>query len=227
VRAPLPPLPPAFGVTDAEARPGGRSVIDILVDDHHQLAALCDLLVGAVPRRDLATTGPRRDVPAAGPPRRRAVTEVLVATLSRHLSAEEQYLYPTVRAVLPGGALVAERELVEDAGMLHALKRLHGTAPDDPSFPRLALAVAGRVRQHAHRAGREVLPRLREACGRNELIRLGNRVTIALEAAPTRPHPATPLTPPANKLVDPAVAVLDKLRDVVSRRPTRTDSLEI
>jgi hypothetical protein len=45
-------------------------------------------------------------------------------------------------------------------------------------------------------------------------------VEAAEEAAPTRPHPGTPATPPWNKIVDPAVAVADKVRDVVGRRTT-------
>ena len=65
-----------------------------------------------------------------------------------------------------------------------------------------------------------LFPRLREAVSEADLIRLGNRVVIAEEAAPTRPHPGTPATPPWNKVVDPAIAVLDKLRDAVGRRAT-------
>jgi hypothetical protein len=177
-------------------------MIDILDDDHCQLAVLCDALSGA---------------PAD---RARAATDVFVAVLSRHLSAEEQYLYPTVRAVLPDGGPLADQELVEDAAMLHTLKRL-------PGDPELARVLHGQVRRHVHRAARELFPRLRAACAPNELIRLGNRVAIAQEAAPTRPHPGTPLTPPLNKVVEPAVAVLDKLRDALTGRPTRPEALDI
>jgi hypothetical protein len=45
-------------------------------------------------------------------------------------------------------------------------------------------------------------------------------VLIAEEAAPTRPHPGTPATPPWNKVVDPMVGVVDRLRDAVDRRTT-------
>jgi hypothetical protein len=53
-----------------------------------------------------------------------------------------------------------------------------------------------------------------------DLIRVGNRLETAEEAAPTRPHPATPSKPPWNKVVDPVVAVADKVRDAMSRRTT-------
>jgi len=206
---PLPPLPPAFRVSDADVRPGGRSMLDVLVDDHHTLAMLYEQLAA--------------DDPAA--PDRRPLVDVLVAVLSRHLSAEEQYLYPTVRAVLPDGDQVADHELAKDQAMLHALRQLHTMPREDPGFAGLVDAVGQRVREHSHRASREIFPRLRELCEEHELIRLGNRVEIARSAAPSRPHPATPATPPANKLVDPALGVLDKVRDAVTRRTTWPEDL--
>jgi hypothetical protein len=208
VSAPLPALPPAFGVSDEDVRPGGRSMLDLLADDHELVSALCQQL--------RETTGS---------PARPPVAEVLVATLSRHLSAEEQYLYPTVRAVLPDGAHLAEQEVAEDAAMLQTLRRLHGMPPDDPEFPGVVDTITRQVRRHTTCASTEVFPRLRELCSGNELIRLGNRVEIARDAAPTRPHPATPLTPPVNKVVDPAVGVLDKVRDLLTRRITRPEEL--
>jgi hypothetical protein len=184
-------------------------MIDVLVDDHHTLAVLYEQLAA--------------DDPAA--PERRPLVDVLVATLSRHLSAEEQYLYPTVRAVLPDGAQLAERELAEDVAILRTLKELGRTAPDQPGYATLVDEIGAQVREHDRRAAREIFPRLSEACTDNELIRLGNRVEIAREAAPTRPHPATPASPPANKVVDPALGVLDKLRDVIGRRTTWPEDL--
>ena len=61
---------------------------------------------------------------------------------------------------------------------------------------------------------------LRAVATEEELIRLGNRLEIAEEAAPTRPHPGTPATPPWNRIVEPAVGVVDKVLDAVTRRPT-------
>jgi len=208
-RKPLPPLPPAFRVRDEDVHPAGRSMIDILVDDHHTLAVLYEQLAA--------------DDPAA--PERRPLVDVLVAVLSRHLSAEEQYLYPTVRAVLPDGAHLADQELTEDGAILRTLKQLERTAPEDPAYPTFVDAIGAQVRRHDQRAAREIFPRLCEVCTEAELIRLGNRVEIAREAAPTRPHPSTPLSPPANKVVDAAVGVLDKVRDALGGRTTWPDDL--
>ena len=192
----LPPLPPVGGETT------GRNVVDVLTGQHRELLALCDRLTGA-----------------SGAERGR-VAQVVVATLSRHLSAEEQYLYPAVRRVVPDGDLLADRELAEDHELLTTLKRLDAVKPDDPAFDALAADVATAVRRHVDADAEELLPLLTQMVPVEDLIRVGNRVETAEEAAPTRPHPATPSRPPWNKIVDPAVAVLDKVRDVAARRVT-------
>ncbi|MFF5232288.1 hemerythrin domain-containing protein [Dactylosporangium sp. NPDC000521] len=208
--APLPPLPPVPGIEDDEVVFGGPSMLDLLDEDHQQLTQLCDRLA-APDEQEKA--------------RPQDIEDVLVATLARHLSAEEQYLYPTVKAVLPDGDPIASQEVAADAELILALQRLHATPAADAAYHAALEAVAVHVRSHADRTAKEVFPRLREQCSDAELVRLGNRVLIARGAAPTRPHPNTPAKPPLNKLVDPAVAVVDKVRDVLTRRTTWPEDL--
>ena len=78
--APLPPLP---GGDDTDYRPVGRSLVALLTDEHQRIDRLCRQLA------DPSTDGARRG----------QLVEVLAATVTRHLSGEHQYLYPTVRAV--------------------------------------------------------------------------------------------------------------------------------
>ncbi|MCF0092131.1 hemerythrin domain-containing protein [Micromonospora sp. MH99] len=189
---PLPPLPPApVSVSEEGYRPGGRSIADIVDREHRQLLALVDQLTGpdATPQEGLA---------------------VLTAALSRHVSAEEQYLLPAVRAALPARADRVDAEIDADAALLAALKGLSDETLTE---------VAERVRRHVDGVGALVVE-LRAVATSEELIRLGNRLEIAEEAAPTRPHPGTPATPPWNRIVEPAVGVVDKVRDAVTRRPT-------
>jgi hypothetical protein len=208
VPVPLPPLPPAPG-DDEEYRPGGRSVVDLLAEEHDRIGGLL---------RELAD--PR--LPAQ---RRSQVAQVLTATVARHLSAEEQYLYPTMRASLPEGGPLADREIAADTEVLRMLRDLAGTAPEDPRFVGLADDLAGKLRRHADAADREIFPVLREVATDAELIRLGNRVEIAEEAAPTRPHPGHPVSPPWNRVVEPALGVVDKVRDAVTGRRTYIEDL--
>jgi Hemerythrin HHE cation binding domain len=197
----LPPLPPIGGETT------GRNVVDVIAEQHRTLTALCDRLT------------------AAGDAERRRIAEVVVAALSRHLSAEEQYLYPAVRRVVPDGDRIADRQLAEDHDLLVTLRRLDGVRPDDPAFDGLAADVSAAVRRHVAADAAELLPLLTQMAPVEDLIRIGNRVELAEEAAPTRPHPSTPSRPPWNKVVDPVVAVVDKARDALSRRTTYLNDL--
>ncbi|MGA5299246.1 hemerythrin domain-containing protein [Nucisporomicrobium flavum] len=192
----LPPLPPVGGETT------GPNVADVISREHRELLALAE---------ELAAGG-------ADAARGRTLTQVLVAAVSRHLSAEEQYVYPAVRAVVFDGEGLVDREITEDRAMLEALRLLEA-APEDERAERAA-DVLRRLRRHADAAAGELMPLLVRMASVEDLIRLGNRVETAKEAAPTRPHPGTPATPPWNKVVDPAVAIVDKVRDVVGRRAT-------
>ncbi|MEV0396839.1 hemerythrin domain-containing protein [Polymorphospora rubra] len=207
----LPPLPHTGD--DAAHDPGGRSIVDVLTEEHERITALCRELAGGT----VSSTG--------APHRRRDLVEVLTATLSRHLSAEEQYLYPSVRAALGDGDQLAEREVAADVELLTALRVLEGAADDDPRFAELTGAVAAGLDRHVRAADGTLFPRLREVSTMEDLIRLGNRVEIAEEAAPTRPHPGAPHTPPWNKVVEPALGVVDKVRDAAGGRTTYPEDL--
>ncbi|MEV4494376.1 hemerythrin domain-containing protein [Micromonospora arborensis] len=187
---PLPPLPPAPEPAEGY-RPGGPNIADTVDQEHRQLLALLDQLTGpdATGQEGLA---------------------VLTAALSRHLSAEEQYLLPAVRAALPHASERVDAEINADASLLNALKGLTDEAVTE---------VAERVRRHVDGVD-SLVTELRAVASEEELIRLGNRLEIAEEAAPTRPHPGTPATPPWNRIVEPAVGVVDKVLDAVTRRPT-------
>lgn len=206
---PLPPLPPT-GDDDVDYRPGGRSVVDILAEEHDRIAARLAELTD----------------PGLSPEHRSLVTDAITAAVARHLSAEEQYFYPAVRAALPGGGPLADREIDADAALLRALRDLTEVTPDDARFSVLARAAADLLRRHVDAAAREIFPALRAAASDAELIRLGNRVEIAQEAAPTRPHPGHPASPPWNRVVDPALGLVDKVRDVVAGRRTYLDDLD-
>ncbi len=181
---PLPPLPPVGGETT------GPNVADVVTRQHRQLRKLCEQYL------------------ADGDPR---TAQVLIASISRHLSAEEQYLYPAVRSLVPDGPELVSRELDEDRALLEACRLLESTDGQD---------LAVRLHRHTEAAAGELLPLLQRLAPVEDLVRLGNRFELAEEAAPTRPHPGTPVTPPWNKVVDPAVAIVDKVRDVVTRRTT-------
>jgi hemerythrin superfamily protein len=205
---PLPPLPSIPGA-DATHRPPGRSIIDVLDHEHDKVTTLCEELL----EDDLSTE------------RRQRVVSVVVAELSRHMSAERQYLYPTVRALLPDGETLAEVGTAEDTTLLHLLQRLEGTSPEDPYHAKVTDEVATQFYRHRDSATDHLFGALREAATDEQLIRLGNRIEMVKEAAPTRPHPGAPAKPPWNVVVDPTLGVIDKTRDVLARRTTYVEDL--
>lgn len=189
----LPPLPPADGGIT------GRSLVEVVAAQHRELLGLTERLAASPGDRDVAS--------------------VLVATLSRHLAAEEQHLYPAVRAAVPGGEQIADRELAGDQAVRERLRELEsGAGQQDPAEAVHRLAEV--IRRHAAAGAGELLPLLEQTVPAEDLVRLGNRFETAEEAAPTRPHPSTPSEPPWNKVVDPLVGVADKIRDVIGSRAT-------
>ena len=202
---PLPPLPRLGGQVFWE--PGGRSVVEVLAGEHSRLGALCAWLA-------------RTQTPV----RRRQIADVITATVARHVSAEEQYLYPSVRTALADGDRLADGRLAGDRALLAALRALTGADAADPGFDRLVGELADQLDRHCA-AAQAMLSGLRAVVSDADLVRLGNRVEIAEEAAPTRPRPGAPATPPWNKVVDPALGVVDKARDLLTRRTTYAEDL--
>src|SRR3954451_17902331 len=111
--APLPPLPPLPGDADSSFEPVGPNIIDLLAKEHGEMVRLSAQLAD-----EHAAPAPEG---GALPPERKALAQVVTAMVSRHLSAEEQYLYPAVRKVLPNGHEVAELRLSEHKEMLRTL----------------------------------------------------------------------------------------------------------
>lgn len=199
---PLPALPDVVPADEPAWIPNGRSIVEVLTADHDQMLTLADEL----------------DDEGTLVARRRRIADVLIAMVSRHMSAERQYLYPTVKTVLADGPQLVRDEITIEQALQRDL-----TA--EPDADRAAELVRDHVRRHTDVAGNTLLPGVAAALSQEELIRLGNRAEIVQEEAPTRPHPNLPTEPPWNKIVDAGVGVLDKARDALTGRPTHPEEI--
>lgn len=186
-----------------------RDLIEVLVQDHREVEEMFAEL----------ETG-RGDVQ-----RRQRVTSAVIAELVRHSVAEEEYLYPTVRRVLPDGDKVADQEIAEHAEAERTMKELEGLDPGEERFERALGSLTAEVRHHIREEEGDVLPRLAAACSAEELRELGRKVERAKKVAPTRPHPSAPDTPPANKLLAPGTGLVDRIRDALTGRATSKGDL--
>jgi hemerythrin superfamily protein len=178
-----------------------RDLVDAIVADHRAAESVFAEIEGSV-----------------DPGQRRALVEHVIAELVRHSVAEEQYLYPTARKVLPDGDEVADHELAEHAEAEQVMKDIENTDATDPRFDQLVRQLIDDIRHHLQDEESDLLPKLRAACDAEELRELGRRFEQSKKTAPTRPHPAAPDRPPANKVLGPGMGLIDKVRDALTGR---------
>lgn len=151
---------------------------------------------------------------------RRALVEHVITELVRHSVAEEQYLYPTIRKVLSDGDKLADHELAEHAEAEKLMKQIEKTDTNDAKFDELFSKLVDDIRHHIEGEESQLLPKLRDACDSAELQELGEKFERSKKIAPTRPHPTAPDRPPANKILGPGAALIDRMRDALTGRST-------
>ncbi|WNM32408.1 hemerythrin domain-containing protein [Streptomyces sp. Li-HN-5-11] len=153
-----------------------------------------------------------------GDKRRKDLADQATIELIRHSVAEEMHLYPAVRQYLPDGDAIADREIQDHSEAERTMKDLEGCRADDPQFDQLIGRLMREIREHVTDEEQNLFPQLRQAAAPEDLEQLGEKVRTAKKTAPTRPHPAAPDKPPANKLLAPGAGMVDRIRDALSGR---------
>jgi len=145
---------------------------------------------------------------------RRLVRE-MTRELSVHAVIEEAILYPSLRRAEES----AEDEVLEALEEHHLVKltlaELEGMTPGDERYEAKVSVLMENVRHHVKEEEQELLPRLRKAFSAKDLRGLGDLMAQAKRAAPTRPHPSAPDTPPGNLVAGALSAILDRGRDML------------
>jgi len=142
--------------------------------------------------------------------------ERIVKELSVHASVEEQVFYPDVKRRVPGSKRLVDHGLHEHQELKETLVRLQRMSPDSPEFDATMRKVIADVTDHVKEEESELFPKVRKAMSKQELTDMAALMRTARRAAPTRPHPLAPATPPGNIIVGAATAVVDKARDALS-----------
>ena len=140
----------------------------------------------------------------------------IIEELSQHAAIEEQVFYPVARATVPGTEDIALESLEEHHIVKWVLSELEGMDPHDERFDAKVTVLIENVRHHVEEEESEFFPKVRDRLGRNDLAEVGDALAQAKEGAPTRPHPRSPDTPPANLVTGAAAGVIDKVSDTVS-----------
>lgn len=196
------PAPGAHAEEKGATMGHGGDVIDELVTDHREVEEFFEQFHRA---------------PSGGHDRKRLLDELTIE-LVRHSVAEEQHLYPAVREHLPGGGEIADKELADHAQVEQMLKDLEGMEPEDPAFDSSVRKLQHEVGEHIHEEESVLFVQMRRVCGEGFLWDLGEKVRTAKKTSPTRPHPRSPSPPPANRLLDPGIGMVDRARDLLTGR---------
>lgn len=142
-------------------------VIDLLLADHRAIRNLVD---------QLQTTN--------DPSQARHAYLELVERFSSHEAAEEQVLFPVLRALGPMGEGEAAARTGEHREVDALLDRMRLLSPISYAFVKRAAVMASDVRAHLDAEETEVFPRLRAVLSHGELVALASRVTAVESRAP-------------------------------------------
>lgn len=178
-----------------------ETVVDLLIEDHREFDALFE--------KAKSTTDHHH---------RRDLADQIIADLVRHSVAEEQYLYPAVRAYLTNGDQRADHEIAEHAEAEEMMKGLENVDAEDPRLLTMVSGLHDTITHHVSDEENDIFPALQQTMDHASLVELGTKVHQAKAKAPTRPHPDLPRTPPLNKVVGPGTGFVDRLRDHLSGR---------
>jgi hemerythrin superfamily protein len=143
---------------------------------------------------------------------RERIVRTLVRELSVHAAIEEQFVYPALREA-EGERVVYALEEHHAAKLL--LDELDALPPRHPRHAAKVRLLAENVRRHVQEEERELLPALERALDEQRRRELGELLAQAKRAAPTRPHPAAPDTPPGNFIASAFAALVDRSRDAL------------
>ena len=125
--------------------PPDVGALEVLVDQHRQIATLFDLLTDAVE-----------------PARRQHLFDALADALAVHAAIEEQHFYPAVRALRTDAILLGA--LADHLGIKRALARLlvSPVPMDDESFDTRLVVLRHRFEQHVREEENDLLPHARD-----------------------------------------------------------------
>lgn len=182
----------------------GTDMVSVLVKDHQEMKDYC-----------------RQIEAAADAKQRREAADKLTAEVARHSVAEEMYLYPAARKILPNGDELIDEELKEHSEVEELLKQWEKMDGDHPQFMTTFTQIRDGLLQHIDEEEEpKLFPALQSALSREEQEDLGAKITRAKKLAPTRAHPSAPDTPPGNKILGVPVGIVDRVRDLMSGRAT-------
>jgi hemerythrin superfamily protein len=151
---------------------------------------------------------------------KREIVDKIIEELSIHAAIEEQIFYPVARGAVPDTEDMTLESLEEHHIVKWVLSELDGLDPTSERFEAKVTVLIENVRHHIKEEQEELFPKVKAGLSRAALNELGDALAEAKATAPTRPHPRSPDTPPANTLTGAVSGVVDR---IVSAAATAVD----
>jgi hemerythrin superfamily protein len=156
---------------------------------------------------------------------KRRLVDQVVRELAVHAIIEEQVFYPSLRAK----ADKFEEQVLEALEEHHVakwiLKELENLPPEAERFEAKVKVLMENIRTHVAEEERSLFPQVRKAFSPRELKDMAEALMLAKRAAPTRPHPRAPDTPPGNLVAGAMSAVLDMGKDALRAARRKAEGL--
>lgn len=150
---------------------------------------------------------------ATDPSEAARIFEQLCADIVRHDVAEEQYLLPAVRELLPDGEQISRTTFAEHEGIERLLRRLDDADVTEHTVGDALAELAGAIDEHVAAQERHVLPTLVATAGPERLAELGTGVLGAEQLAPTHPRSFVPKSATLSKITSWLTGLVEKSWD--------------
>jgi hemerythrin superfamily protein len=177
---------------------GRRDVVTLVRRQHDDIRRLFDGVESALPER------------------RPAAFQPLVRLLAVHETAEELVIYPTLLTAGSSARAAVQARKSEENAAKNALAALEGTDARTPEFLDRLRAFRIDVEAHASAEETEILPLLDQHRSPSELRVMDAAFKTAELIAPTHAHRFAPESATGNLLLGPAVAIVDRVRDLLN-----------
>jgi hemerythrin superfamily protein len=134
-----------------------------------------------------------------------------------HETAEEEVVYPVLRATGDKGTKVVEARTTEEAEGVKVLGELEALGTDSPEFAPKFEKFRKAVLEHASNEEAEVLPLIEKTQNAERRGQMGETFRRAEAAAPTHPHPHAGTSAVSHLVTGPALSIIDHVRDAIHK----------
>lgn len=180
----------------------GPDAVDMLLDHHQEIRRLFDEF-GSLSAR------PSK--------RKERVVAELITLLVKHAEVEEQVFYPAVRHEVAGQQDAIDESMEEHHAAELLVQELDGMASDTTRYDMKVHVLEEYMRHHLEEEEQDLFPDVAAQLSEQRRREIGRGMVAAWQVAPTRPHPASPQSPPANVVLGLPTAAWDLVVSAVRR----------